>query len=66
MCIRDRLGVEVRLETIDGQPVFRIDVPLAIPGPVATKDGFYTKRVLDTLGHPSACPCLRKRSSAWE
>ena len=50
------LGVEVRLETIDGQPVFRIDVPLAIPGPVATKDGFYTKRVLDTLGHPQCMP----------
>jgi ATP-dependent DNA helicase RecG len=50
------LGVEVRLETIDGQAVFRIDVPRAMPGPVATKDGYYTKRVLDTLGRPQCVP----------
>lgn len=50
------LGVEVRLEHIDGQAVFRIDVPLANPGPVATKDGYYTKRVLDTLGQPQCVP----------
>jgi ATP-dependent DNA helicase RecG len=50
------LGVEVRLETIDGHPVFRIDVPVAMPGPVATRDGYYTKRVLDTLGHPQCVP----------
>jgi ATP-dependent DNA helicase RecG len=56
------LGVAVSLERIDGQQVFRIDVPLATPGPVATKDGYYTKRVLDTLGQPSACPCRRRRS----
>jgi len=49
-------GVEVRLETIDGQAVFRIDVPRAMPGPVATKDGYYTKRVLDTLGQPQCVP----------
>jgi len=50
------LGVEVRLENIDGKTVFRIDVPLAMPGPVATKDGYYTKRVLDTLGQPQCVP----------
>lgn len=50
------LGVEVRLESIDGAHVFRIDVPLAMPGPVATKDGYYTKRVLDTIGHPQCVP----------
>lgn len=50
------LGVVVRLEHIDGRPVFRIDVPRAIPGPVATKDGYYTKRVLDTLGQPQCMP----------
>lgn len=50
------LGVSVRLEHIDGRPVFRIDVPLATPGPVATKDGYYTKRVLDTLGQPRCVP----------
>lgn len=50
------LGVAVSLEHIDGQPVFRIDVPLAAPGPVATKDGYYTKRVLDTLGQPQCVP----------
>ena len=49
-------GVEVRLETIDGQAVFRIDVPRAMPGPLATKDGHYTKRVLDTLGQPQCVP----------
>ncbi len=50
------LGVAVRLESIDGHPVFRIDVPRAMPGPVATKDGYYTKRVLDTLGQPQCAP----------
>lgn len=50
------LGVAVTLEDIDNKPVFRIDVPLAMPGPVATKDGYYTKRVLDTLGQPQCVP----------
>ena len=44
------------MEHHDGKPVFRIDVPLAMPGPVATKDGCYTKRVLDTLGQPQCVP----------
>lgn len=50
------LGVEVRLEDLDGTSILRIDVPVAIPGPVATKDGYYTKRVLDTLGQPQCVP----------
>jgi len=50
------LAVEVRLEHIDQKPVLRVDVPRAIPGPVATKDGYYTKRVLDTLGQPQCVP----------
>ncbi|WP_245851775.1 DNA glycosylase AlkZ-like family protein [Mobilicoccus massiliensis] len=50
------LGVEARLEDIEGRAVFRIDVPRATPGPVATKDGYYTKRVLDTLGQPQCVP----------
>lgn len=50
------LAVEVRLEHIDQLPVLRVDVPRAIPGPVATKDGYYTKRVLDTLGQPQCVP----------
>ncbi len=49
-------GVEVRLESIDGRSVLRIEVPRAMPGPVATKDGYYTKRVLDTLGQPQCVP----------
>lgn len=50
------LAVDVRLEHIDGEPVLRVDVPRAMPGPVATKDGYYTKRVLDTLGRPQCVP----------
>lgn len=50
------LGVDVRLEDIEGKPLFRIDVPVAVPGRVSTKDGYYTKRVLDTLGKPQCVP----------
>lgn len=50
------LGVSAALEEIDGKPIFRIDVLPAMPGPVATKDGYYTKRVLDTLGEPQCVP----------
>ena len=50
------LGVTVTLDDVDGKQIFRIDVPVAVPGPVATKDGYYTKRVLDTLGQPQCVP----------
>jgi ATP-dependent DNA helicase RecG len=50
------LGVAVSLDDLDGKSVFRVDVPVAMPGHIATKDGYYTKRVLDTLGQPQCVP----------
>lgn len=50
------LPVAVRVEQVDGLDVILIDVPRADPGPVATKDGFFTKRVLNAAGHPECVP----------
>lgn len=50
------LGVVVVLEKVEGKPIFRLDVPAAAPGPVGTKEGYYTKRLLDTLGKPQCAP----------
>lgn len=49
-------GVRVTLEELNGLDVLRIDIPVAMPGPVATRDGYYTKRVLDTRGEPQCVP----------
>lgn len=50
------LAVQVAIEEINERPVVRIDVPRAIPGPVGTKDGLFTRRVLDTRGEPQCTP----------
>ncbi|WP_308191627.1 MULTISPECIES: RNA-binding domain-containing protein [Gordonia] len=50
------LAVGVHLETIDGHEVIRIDVPRADPGPVGTKLGVFTKRVLKSTGQPECAP----------
>lgn len=50
------LPVGVTLHEIDGHEVVRIEVPRADPGPVGTKEGLYTKRVIDTTGQPQCLP----------
>lgn len=50
------LAVRVAVEVIDGHDVVRIDVPQADPGPVGTKLGVFTKRVMDTRGQPACVP----------
>jgi ATP-dependent DNA helicase RecG len=50
------LAVDVSLEIVDGQQVIRIDIPRADPGPVGTKLGVFTKRVIDTAGKPACVP----------
>ncbi len=50
------LGVAVSLERIDEQEIVRIDIPDAEPGPVGTKDGVFTKRVMDAIGKPQCRP----------
>lgn len=50
------LPVRVSTDTVDGQPVARIDVPRADPGPVGTKSGSYLRRVLDSHGKPMCAP----------
>ncbi len=50
------LGVEVSLEELEGKRIFRVNVPRAVHGPIGTKDGYFTKRVLDPLGKPQCVP----------
>lgn len=50
------LPVGVTVDEIDGHEIIRIDVPRADPGPVGTKEGLYTKRVIDTTGQPQCLP----------
>lgn len=50
------LAVDVTLETVSGCEVIRIDVPRAEPGPVGTKQGVFTKRVIETTGRPACAP----------
>lgn len=50
------LAVGVRLESVDGQEIIRIDVPRADPGPVGTKLGVFTKRVIKSTGEPECAP----------
>lgn len=50
------LAVAVTLEQINERQVVRIDVPDADPGPVGTKDGVFTKRVMDAVGRPQCRP----------
>lgn len=50
------LAVDVSLERIVDHDVIRIDVPRADPGPVGTKLGVFTKRVISTTGEPACIP----------
>ncbi len=50
------LPVDVSLDKIDDREVIRIDVPRADPGPVGTKLGLFTKRVINAKGEPACVP----------
>lgn len=50
------LAVDVRIELVGNHELIRIDVPRADPGPVGTKLGVFTRRVLDTTGKPACVP----------
>lgn len=50
------LAVDVAIESVHGVDVIRVDVPRADPGPVGTKRGVFTKRILDTTGRPQCQP----------
>ncbi len=50
------LAVGVTVEAIDGKDVVRVDVPRADPGPVGTKTGVFTKRVINARGAPACAP----------
>lgn len=50
------LAVAVALDMIDGREIIRIDIPRADPGPVSTKQGLFTKRVIETSGKPACVP----------
>ena len=50
------LAVAVALDVVHDRQVVRLDVPKADPGPVGTRDGVFTKRVLDTTGRPQCLP----------
>ncbi len=49
-------GVEVSLTEHLGKDVIVVDVPIADPGPVATKNGLYVKRALGSDGRPQCVP----------
>ena len=50
------VAVDVVLEVLGEHEIIRIDVPPADPGPVGTKLGVFTKRVIDTKGAPACVP----------
>lgn len=50
------LAVGVNVEHVDSYEVIRVDVPRANPGPVGTKDGVFTRRIIDTTGKPACVP----------
>lgn len=49
-------GVEVSIVDHEGKSVIVIEVPIADPGPIATKNGLYVKRALGTDGRPQCVP----------
>lgn len=49
-------GVEVSILDHRGKSVIAIEVPMANPGPIATKNGVYVKRALGTDGRPQCVP----------
>lgn len=50
------LPTKVAVTTYGGHEIIRVDVPLADPGPTGTKEGVFTKRVLDTNAQPQCLP----------
>ncbi len=50
------LTVDVSTELVGSHEIIRIDVPRADPGPIGTKLGVFTRRVLDTTGKPACVP----------
>lgn len=50
------LAVTVTVEQVHGGEVVRVEVPRADPGPVGSKDGTFTKRVIDATGRPQCVP----------
>ncbi|ACY19679.1 AAA-4 family protein [Gordonia bronchialis DSM 43247] len=50
------LAVDVSTEIVAGHEVIRIDIPRANPGPVGTKLGVFTKRVIKSTGEPECAP----------
>ncbi len=50
------LAVDVSLGTVGGHDVIRIDIPQADYGPIGTKLGVFTRRVIDTAGQPACVP----------
>ncbi len=50
------LAVDASVEVIDSREIIRIDVPRADPGPIGTKLGVFTRRVIDTTGKPACVP----------
>ena len=44
------------MEEVHGLPVLGFDIPMGDPGPVGTKDGVFTERVIDTSGRPKCVP----------
>jgi ATP-dependent DNA helicase RecG len=50
------LAVDVSVELVDDREIIRIDIPRADPGPIGTKLGVFTRRVIDTTGKPACVP----------
>lgn len=48
--------VEVSLVQVEGREILVVDVPIGDPGPVGTKKGLFTKRVLGGDGRPACVP----------
>src|SRR5450756_2252022 len=49
-------AVDVSLIDHEGQQVILVGVPVADPGPIATKSGLYVKRALGSDGRPQCVP----------
>ncbi|MEA4944089.1 MULTISPECIES: DNA glycosylase AlkZ-like family protein [Propionibacteriales] len=49
-------AVDVSVHEVAGVEVIVIEVPQAIPGPVATKSGLFVKRAIGTDGRPTCIP----------
>ncbi|BBY33716.1 AAA family ATPase [Mycolicibacter minnesotensis] len=50
------LAVDVTVALVNSREIIRIDVPRADPGPIGTKDGVFTRRIINTTGKPACVP----------